>query len=148
MKKMSNRKTFLTALSCMLISACPPAWAGDCVPEGMNEERAPVAMPDLFPAAIPLPDGYTLISASGGPADEYNPYPFAMLEFLAPIGKEALFSFYEQALPAAGYRIVMWEKDDGATGLRVRGDGIDLASFAIGEYDCQGYASISVSLLP
>lgn len=148
MKKNNHRTTILTTLSSFLISTCPLAWAEDCVPEGTNEERPPVAIPDLFPATIPLPEGYTLISATGGPADEYNPYPFAMLEFLAPIGKEALFSYYEQALPAAGYRIVMWEKDDGATGFRVRGDGIDQASFAISDYDCQGYANISVSLLP
>ncbi len=148
MKNKSNRTMFLAALSCMLISTCPLAWAEDCVPEGMDEERAPVAMPDLFPASIPLPDGHNLISAAGGAADEYNPYAFATLEFLVPIGKEALFSYYEQALPAAGYRIVMWEKDEGATGFRVRGEGIDQASIAINEYDCQGYASISVSFLP
>lgn len=146
---MNNRNTkgsLLGIVLCALNVMVAPAWAEECVPE--TTDMAAVAIPDLFPASIPLPEGYRVMNASAGAADEYNPYPFAMLDLVVMDRKTDLFDYYQQALPAAGYRIVMWENDDGATGLRIRGDGIDQASFAFYEYDCHPAVSVSVSLLP
>lgn len=106
------------------------------------------SMPQQFPGDIPLPDKYFLMSAAFAPADEWNPYPNATIEFLADGSRDELFEFYEKNLPASGYRIVMWEKDEGAHGFRVRGDGIDQATIAVNEYDCRAYVLFNVSLLP
>jgi len=143
-----TRGSLFSIVFCALSVVVAPAQAEECVPEGMDSMAEMVAVPDLFPASIPLPEGHHVMNASAGAADDYNPFPYAMLEFMAPGGKDAVFAYYEKALPAAGYRIVMWEKDDGATGLRIRGEGIDQASFAFNDYDCQVWVSISVSLLP
>ncbi len=131
------------ALSCNLAYA-----ETDCVPEGVENENPAMDIPALFPAAIPLPSERFVMSASSGEADEYNPYPFATIEFITPGTRDQLFDYYEKALPAAGYRIVMWEKDTGATGFRIRSDDIDQATIAVNEYDCRAFISINVSLLP
>jgi len=132
-----------------LAMSCNLAYAEtDCVPEGVENENPAMDIPALFPANIPLPKELFVMSASSGAADEYNPYPFASIEFLTPGTKDQLFEYYEKALPAAGYRIVMWEKDTGATGFRVKSDDIDQAVIAVNEYDCRALILISVSLLP
>lgn len=129
--------------------SCHLAFADtDCVPEGVENENPAMDIPALFPATIPLPSELIVMSASSGEADEYNPYPFTTIEFLAPGTRDQLFDYYEKALPAAGYRIVMWEKDTGATGFRIRSDDIDQANIAVSEYDCRAFVSINVSLLP
>jgi len=120
----------------------------ECVPEGVEKDFAAVDMPSSFPADFPIPQGHFLMSASAGEADDYNPYPFAMVELLAPGDEASVFSFYEKALDESGYRIVMWENDLGAMGFRVRGDDIDQATISINSYDCRALVGISVSLMP
>jgi len=120
----------------------------ECMPEGVEKDFAAVDMPATFPSDFPIPQDHYLMSASSGEADDYNPYPFAMVELLAPGDEASVFSFYEKALGESGYRIVMWEKDLGAMGFRVRGDNIDQATISINSYDCRALVGISVSLMP
>jgi len=121
---------------------------GECVPEGVEKDVAAVDMPATFPADFPIPKDHFLMSASAGEADEYNPYPFAMVDLLTAGDAASVFSFYEKALAESAYRIVMWENDLGAMGFRVRGDNIDQATISINSYDCRVLVGISVSLLP
>jgi len=122
--------------------------AEDCTPEQVENGMAAVTLPAEFPAAIPLPADYFLMNAMAEPASEWNPYPAAMVELLASGSPEQVFAFYETALPKAGYRIVMWEKDVGAMGFRFRSDDIDQGTISINSYDCRVAVMISVSLLP
>jgi hypothetical protein len=124
------------------------AMAEECVPEGDGQEMTAGTIPAEFPAAIPLPGEHFVMNAMATPADEWNPYPNATVELLIKSNKDDMFRFYEEKLPAAGYRIVMWEKDEGATGIRFRGEGIDQAMITFNDYDCQAYVMINVSLLP
>lgn len=43
---------------------------------------------------------------------------YVSAELLADGTKDEMFALFEKNLPATGYRIVMWEKDKGATGFR------------------------------
>ena len=122
--------------------------ADDCVPEGVENGMAPAEIPSSMPAGFPLPSEHFVMSANSGAADEYNPYPFAMVDVLTPGDTASVFSFYEKALAESGYRIVMWENDLGAMGFRVRSDNIDQATISINSYDCRVLVGISVSLLP
>ena len=122
--------------------------ADECVPEGVENGIAPAEIPSSMPAGFPLPSEHFVMSANSGAADEYNPYPFAMVDVLTPGDTASVFSFYEKALAESGYRIVMWENDLGATGFRVRSDNIDQATISINSYDCRVLVGISVSLLP
>jgi len=122
--------------------------SGGCVPEGVEKDFTAVDMPSAFPADFPIPQDHFLMSASSGAADDYNPYPFAMVELLASGDEASVFSFYEKSLAESGYRIVMWENDLGAMGFRVRSDDIDQATISINSYDCRTLVGISVSLLP
>jgi len=124
------------------------ALAEECTPEGVEKDMTAASIPAELPAAIPLPGEHFVMSANATPADEWNPYPNATIELLVDGSKDEVFRFYEEKLPAAGYQIVMWEKDIGATGLRFRGDGIDQATIAINDYDCRAYVMLNVSLLP
>lgn len=126
----------------------PFALANECVPEGVEADMTAASMPAEFPAAFPLPEKYFVMNASYTPADEYNPWPVAFVELLADGSKDELFALYERELPAAGYRIVMWEKDVGATGLRVRGEGIEEAMVVVNSYDCRAYVMLSITILP
>lgn len=138
-----------SAFTLALTGALAPAQAaGDCIPEGVKTGTPPAEMPGLFPGSMPMPSDYHLLNASAGAADEYDPFRFATVEFIAPGDREGLFELYEKSLPAAGYRIVMWEKDEGAMGFRVKGEGIDQATIALSDYDCRAYAMISASLTP
>lgn len=124
------------------------ALAEECIPEGVENDMTAATLPAEFPATIPLPGDPFVMSANATPADEWNPYPNATVELLVNGSRDELFRFFEQKLPAAGYRIVMWEKDEGATGFRFRGDGIDQATISINDYDCRAYVMLNVSLLP
>jgi len=136
-------------LSVTLVTASALAFGmDDCTPEGVENENPAAEMPALFPSSFPIPENVILMSASSGEADEYNPYPFASLAFFATGSREDLFAYYENALPKAGYQIVMWEKDTGSMGFRVKGEGINLANVAVSSYDCRAYIDINISLLP
>ena len=149
MKASSRVNLASSVLLVLTTSACwQSALAEECIPEGVEASWTAATMPPEFPASIPLPEKYFLMSAAYTPADEYNPYPNATVELLAESSKDELFAFLEKNLPASGYRIVMWEKDTGATGFRVRGEGIDQATIAVNEYDCRGHLLVNVSLMP
>jgi hypothetical protein len=130
---------------CLMISVGVLA---DCIPEGVEKDVAQADLPALLPANFPKPADYIVMNASEGAADEYNPYPYATAELLVPGDTDSVFAFYEKSFPAAGYRIVMWEKDDGATGFRVRGDTVDQVTVSINSYDCRVLVGINASLLP
>jgi len=121
---------------------------GECVPEGVEKDFPAVEIPMSFPEDFPVPTQHYLMSADSGPADEYNPYPFAMLDLLTNGDPASVFSYYEKVLPESGYRIVMWENDVGAMGFRVKGENIDQATISIRSYDCRTLVGISISLLP
>lgn len=140
-------KTILLTVA-LALGASGALLAEECTPEGVEKDMTAAAVPGEFPAAIPLPENPFVMSANATAADEWNPYPNVTVELLAAGSKDELFRFYEEQLPAAGYQIVMWEKDTGATGFRFRGDGIDQATIAINEYDCRAYVMLNVSLLP
>jgi hypothetical protein len=149
MKAINRVNLASSVLLVLTTSVCwQSALAEECIPEGVESSWTAATMPAEFPASIPLPEKYFLMSAAYTPADEYNPYPNATVELLADGSKDEVFAFLEKNLPTSGYRIVMWEKDEGATGFRVRGEGIDQATIAVNDYDCRGYLLVNVSLLP
>lgn len=149
---MNNSPKSVKALARSLVLLCGLGFGcmalAECIPEGVEQDVTQADLPAMLPANFPKPEGYFVMNASEGPADEYNPYPYATAELLVPGDPESVFSFYESSFPKAGYRIVMWEKDEGATGFRVRGDTIDQATISINSYDCRVLVGISASLLP
>jgi hypothetical protein len=145
-----NNNNFLASGLLLLATAVggQSAIAQDCIPQGVEESATAVSIPAEFPGNIPLPPDYSLMSATFTPPDEYNPYPNVSVEMLVESTKEEAFAFFEQQLPASGYRIVMWEKDEGATGFRIRNEDIDQATITLNEYDCRAYVMFNVSLFP
>ena len=129
------------------VRASDEALISNCIPEGSIETPQGVAMPAQLPKNIPLPEKLTLMSASSILPDEYNPYQSVTVEFAAEGSREAVFAFYEKALPEAGYRIVMWEKEPNM-GLRYRGEGIEEGMLSIAEFDCRPLINITLSFLP
>lgn len=148
--KIVNRFNFLVFGLLVLVAALggQSALAEECIPEGVEESTTAVSMPAEFPKDIPLPPDYSLISATYTPPDEYNPYPNVNIELLVESTKEEAFAFFEKQLPASSYRIVMWEKDVGGTGFRIRSEDIDQAMIVVNDYDCRAYVSVNVSLFP
>lgn len=152
MNRVQQANLFAVVLSAC-IAAAHPAYASDeaviptCVPEGSIETPQGVSMPAELPKNIPLPEKLTLMSSSSMMPDEYNPYQSITVEFAAEGSREAVFAFYEKAFPAAGYRIVMWEKEPNM-GMRYRGDGIEEGMLSIAEYDCRPLINITLSFLP
>ena len=135
------------------ITTAYPVYANDeaaipnCIPEGTSETPEGISIPEDLPKNIPLPKKFTLMSASSMMPDEYNPYKSITIEFATEGSREAVFAFYEKALPEAGYRIVMWEKEPNM-GMRYRGDGIEEGMLSIAEYDCRPLINITLSFLP
>lgn len=141
-----NYRLLCTFIVAMLLGGA--VVADDCIPEGVEQSANAASLPATLPQAFPLPQTYVVLSASEAPADQFNPYPYAMAEVLADGDPETIFAFYEKQLPDSGYRIVMWENDSGAMGFRVRGDGIDQATISINSYDCKVLIGLNFSLLP
>jgi hypothetical protein len=144
-------KTHLAAAVCAAclsasstVIAADEAAISNCVPEGTIETPAGVSMPALLPKNIPLPEKLTLMSTSSTMPDAYSPYKSVTVEFASEGSRESTFAYYEKALPAAGYRIVMWEKDSNM-GLRFRGNGIDEGMLSISEYDCRPLINLYIS---
>jgi hypothetical protein len=139
------KKILCCFLSLTLGSA---GFAEDCSPEGVERDITPVEMPSSIPANFPQPAKPIVMSADTGVPDEYNPFGYARADLLVEGDMNAVFTYYEAELPKAGYNIVMWEKDTGAMGFRVRGEGLDQATISINSYDCRVLVGLNFSLLP
>ena len=85
--KATNRVNLASLVLLVLTTAAcwQSALAEECIPEGVETSWTAATMPAEFPASIPLPEKYFLMSAAYTPADEYNPYPNGSFELFVEV---------------------------------------------------------------